>query len=156
MAANNVSSLQWKLFLFGIVKIPLIGFCRPRVHEVSDTHISIKIPLKRRTRNHVKSMYLGVMSIGADLASGFLAYHLLLNKNLNAAPVFKTMKVEYLKRAESAVYFNCNEGAAISEMIDEMERTGERVNKVVTINAMCNDECVAIFEMELSMKLKQA
>jgi hypothetical protein len=96
------------------------------------------------------------MSIGADLASGFLAYHLLLNKNLNAAPVFKTMKVEYLKRAESAVYFNCNEGAAISEMIDEMERTGERVNKVVTINAMCNDECVAIFEMELSMKLKQA
>ena len=45
------------------------------------------------------------------------------------------MKVEYLKRAESDVYFNCNEGVAISEMIDEMERTGERVNKVVTINA---------------------
>jgi len=156
MAANNTSSLQWKLFLFGIVKIPLIGFCRPRVHEISDEHISIKIPLNRRTRNHVKSMYLGVMSIGADLATGFLAYHLLINRNLKAAPVFKSMKVDYLKRAESDVYFICSEGKAISEMIDEMERTAERINKVVTINAMCNDECVAVFEMELSMKLKPA
>jgi hypothetical protein len=153
MAVNTAKSLQWKIFLFGLFKIPLIGFCRPRLHRISETSISVKIPLNRRTRNHVGSMYLGVMSIGADLASGFLAYHLLECRNLKAAPVFKSMKVDYFKRAESDVYFECNQGADINQMIDEMESTNERVNKFVTVIGICNDEEVARFEMELSLKL---
>lgn len=155
MSNNSKGSLQWKLYLFGFFRIPLIGFCRPQIHQLSVNNISVRIPLIRRTKNHVNSMYLGVMSIGADLASGFLAYHLLQTRGLKAAPVFKSMKADYFKRAESAVYFNCDQGPEISNMIDEMESTGERVNQLVTVKAMCNDELVAQFEMELSMKLKQ-
>lgn len=154
MRNNSKGGLQWKLYLFGFFRIPLIGFCWPQIHQLSVNAISVRIPLIRRTKNHVNSMYLGAMSIGADLASGFLAYHLLQSRGLKAAPVFKSMKVEYLKRAEAAVYFNCDQGAEISQMIDEMERTGERVNKTVSVNAMCNNELVATFEMELSMKLR--
>jgi hypothetical protein len=99
-------------------------------------------------------MYLGVLSIGADLASGFLAYYLLELQGLKAAPVFKSMKAEYIKRAEDDVYFECADGEKIQSMIEEMKQSGDRVNLPVKIQAMCKNECVAQFEMELSMKLR--
>ena len=154
MRSKITKKLQWKVFLFGLIKIPLIGFCRPRIEEVSETRISVKIPLNRRTRNHVNSMYLGVMTVGADLATGFLAYYLLQLQGLNAAPVFKSMKAEYFKRAEDAVYFVCEEGDTIQAMIQRMIDTKERENQPIMVKAMCNNELVAQFEMELSMKLR--
>ena len=154
MRSKEVKRLQWKVFLFGLFKIPLIGFCRPRIHEISESSISVRIPLNRRTRNHVNSMYLGVMTVGADLATGFLAFYLLQTKGLIAAPVFKSLKAEYFKRAEGAVYFECEDGQTIHYMIQEMQETKERVNQMVTVKAMCKEELVAQFEMELSMKLR--
>ena len=58
---------------FGILKVPLIWYCRPKVIEHTDEKIEIKIALKRRTRNHLGSMYFGVLAVGADITGGFLA-----------------------------------------------------------------------------------
>ena len=58
---------------FGIFKVPLIWYCRPKVIEHTDEKIEIKIALKRRTRNHLGSMYFGVLAVGADITGGFLA-----------------------------------------------------------------------------------
>ncbi|MBO6517295.1 MAG: DUF4442 domain-containing protein [Bacteroidia bacterium] len=143
---------NWQLFLFGRVKIPLIGYCRPRVKELSEETIRIRIPLRRRTRNHVSSMYLGVMTVGADLASGFLAFHLSKLKGVHTNPVFKGMKAEYYKRAESAVDFICRRGNDIALMIDEMKATGERITRPIEVVAECKGEEVARFIMEISLK----
>ncbi|MFT5725113.1 MAG: hypothetical protein ACI9JN_002236 [Bacteroidia bacterium] len=153
MTKDLTKKANWKLFLFGLFKIPLIRFCRPRIQQLSNESISVKLPLTRRTRNHVGSMYLAVMTVGADLASGFLAFHLVEGQGLKAAPVFKTMKAEYFKRAESEVYFKCNEGPALKDMIAEMQKTGERVNRMIVVSAICEEEEVARFEMEVSMKV---
>ena len=146
---------NWQLFLFGRFKIPLIGYCRPRIKELTGSMVRIRIPLIDRTRNHVNSMYLGVMTVGADLASGFLAFHILRVKGLKASPVFKSMNAEYYKRAEGEVDFVCKQGASIDSMIDEMQATGERVNRPIQVTALCYGEEVARFDMELSMKLSK-
>ena len=153
MKQMSLSKLNWRLFLFGLFKIPLIRFCRPRVAMVSAESIDIRIPLKRRTRNHVGSMYLGVMSIGADLASGFLAYYLLEIRGLKASPVFGGMRATYLKRAEADVHFVCSEGGRISEMIAEAQQSKERVTEMIKVQALCMDELVAEFEMDLSFRV---
>ena len=31
------------------------------------------MPLRRRTKNHLGSMYFGVLAVGADITGGFLA-----------------------------------------------------------------------------------
>lgn len=59
--------------LFGITKVPMIWYCRPKVIEHTDEKIEIKIPLKRKTKNHLGSMYFGVLAVGADITGGFLA-----------------------------------------------------------------------------------
>lgn len=151
---SDLKQLRWELWLFGKFKIPAIGFVRPSIAELSNSKIDIRIPLRRRTRNHVGSMYLGVMTVGADLASGFLAYYIAKSKRIKVAPVFKSMHAEYFKRAEADVHFVCSQGQEIEEMLQEMQDTKERVNRPIVVEAHCNKELVAQFTMELSMKSK--
>ena len=98
-------------------------------------------------------MYLGVFAIGADLASGFLAYYIAKESGMAAMPIFKSMKAIYHRRAEADVYFRCEEGEAIKEMIETSRDSGERQNRVVMVHAFCEDEEVASFEMEVSVKI---
>jgi Domain of unknown function (DUF4442) len=154
MKDNSVRSLRWKLFLLGVFKIPVIGFCRPKLMTVDQNSISIRIPFRRRTRNHVGSMYLGVMTVGADLASGLLAFYLAEQQGLKIAPVFSGMKAEYLKRAEGDVDFVCKQGQTILNMIEEAKQTKERVTENIVVQAFCLGEEVARFEMGLSIKSK--
>ena len=58
---------------FGITKVPMIFYCRPKVIEISSDSVTVKIPLLRRNKNHVGSMYLGALSVGADITSAMLA-----------------------------------------------------------------------------------
>ena len=62
---------------------------------------------------------------------------------------------EYFMRAMGATHFSCE--ANIDELINEAIKTGERVNKKVTINATCpdlSDDIVAKFELTISVKDK--
>ena len=67
----------WFIRGFGLSKVPLIFYCRPSVVELTDELTIIKIPFKRRNRNHLKSMYFGVLAVGADVAGGVLAMDLI-------------------------------------------------------------------------------
>lgn len=61
------------LRLFGLLRIPMLFYVRPRVTEISPERITVRIPLRRRTKNHHGSMYFGALGVGADCAAGALA-----------------------------------------------------------------------------------
>jgi hypothetical protein len=145
--------LQWLLFLLGRLKIPMIGFVRPRIIEMNDQKVIIKIRLRRRTRNHLGSMYFGALAVGADLAGAIHSVYFTGGKGMSMA--FKSMQAEFLKRAEEDVFFESNDGATIKEMIEESRQTGERVNRIVEVTAKnIKGELVAHFKMEISIKMK--
>ena len=93
---------RWKQTLlvryFGITKIPLIFFVKPQVLQLNQSQCMIKIPLRRRTRNHLMSMYFGVLAVGADLAGGLLAMQMLARSDHKINLVFKDMHADFLKR----------------------------------------------------------
>ena len=62
---------------FGFFKVPMIFYCRPKVVDINKESVTVKIALKRRTKNHVGSMYLGALSVGADITSAMLALELI-------------------------------------------------------------------------------
>ena len=66
------------------------------------------------------------------------------------------MKAEFLKRPDNDVFFTCKDGDIIEEMVNEAEKTGERVERPVTIDATVAsgnpDEPVAKFILTLSVK----
>jgi len=152
---ETITTLQ--LWIFGLKRIPLIFFCRPQVINITGTSLEVKIKLNRRTRNHLNSMYFGVLSVGADITGGFLAMKYIRASKSKISLIFKDFHADFLKRAEGDVHFLCSEGTAICELINKSEATGERENMPVNITATVpsiSQDPVAKFILTLSIKKK--
>ncbi len=144
------------LFFFALRKLPLILFCMPKINTLTKSSCHIKIPLTYFTKNHVGSMYFGVLLIGVDLCCGLLALHLIKKSNYKIGIIFKDVRASFIKRAENAVRFECNKGSEIREMINETIQTNERVSKSIKVSAfdIKTNECVVEYEIGLSIKYK--
>jgi len=51
--------------------------------------------------------------------------------------VFKDMKASFLRRAEGDTLFTCDDGPLIREMIAEVATTSGRIERPITVTAMC-------------------
>jgi len=155
---NERITATWFLRSFGFWKVPLIFYCRPSIVDFSSEKAIVKVPLKRRNKNHLNSMYFGVLAVGADVAGGVLAMDLIRQSKRKISLVFKDFKAEFLKRPEGDTHFICNDGIAIQNLINETIKTGERVNMPIKITAtvpsLFGDEPVAEFILTLSLKDK--
>lgn len=143
------------LFLMGIFKIPLIGFVRPKLLSIDKDTVRVSIKLRRRTKNHLNSMYFGVLAVGADIAGGIHAFYFAELAGTKVSLAFKAMKVDFIQRAESDVLFESNDGALVRQAIEVSRESGERINQAVTIRATnAAGELVAAFELVVSVKCK--
>ena len=133
---SKLAKANLYLKVFGLTKIPLLWFCRPKIICMSKELVEIKIPLRRRTKNHLNSMYFGALSVGADITCGFLAMKLISKSQSRISLIFKDFKADFLKRAEGDVHFKCNEGLEISQLVEETIKSGHRENMVVHIDAL--------------------
>ena len=137
----------------------LLYFVKPSIVEVNDARCEIRIPLNWRTRRRdIGAMYLGALCMGADIASGLIAFHLQRTRGLRVSFIFKDMRAEFLKRAEDDVHFSCDEGANVVALVERAIASGEReettVNVIARVPKKLGDEPVARFAMTLSVKRK--
>mgnify|MGYP001181192143 CR=1 FL=1 len=147
--------MHWIIKLFGLIKVPMIFYCRPKVISTDDNKLVVKIPLNRRTRNHIKTMYFGALCIGADITGGFLAMGPIQESKRKIILLFKDMNVKFLKRAEADVYFTCNDGIAVRELVQQAIKTGSRQNytlKIIAQTPSISDDIIAEFDLTLSLK----
>jgi acyl-coenzyme A thioesterase PaaI-like protein len=143
------------LRLFGLTKIHLLLYVGVSVAELSRERMVIKIPLRRRTKNHLGSMYFGALCVGADCAPGAFAMYLIRQQPARISMVFKNFEAEFLKRAEGDVYFCCSQGKEIAALVELAASSGERVERQVEVIATVpslSDEPVARFKLTLSLK----
>lgn len=152
--------ILWTLQLqaLAVLKIPALAFVTPRVLALGLSRSEIKIPLSRRAKNHLGSMYFGVLAAGADAACGLLAWKLIDDSGRRVNLIFKDFHADFLKRADGDVHFICEEGAAIRDLVDKTIASGERENLTVNVRATVpskyGDEPVALFRLTLSLKLQ--
>lgn len=146
------------LWFFTRFKIPMMGHVKPTLISIDHEKAVFRIRLRRRTKNHLGSMYFGALAIGADLAGGFHAFYLSDIQNIKLSLAFKNFKADFIKRPMGDVYFVSDEGAKVQQMIDETLATGERVTNDIKIDAYTdyfeNQELVASFILGLSIKHK--
>ncbi len=140
---------------FGLTKIPLLLYARPAVVEQSDNHTVIRIPLRRRNRNHQGSMYFPILAVGADCAVGMLAVTSIITHGEKISFIFRDFHADFYRRATDDVLFTCDQGAEIDKLVTQAINSGERVEKtfqVVAIVPAESDEPVAKFSLTLSLK----
>jgi len=148
-----VSKLKWFLYLLGKIKVPMIGYTKPKLLELTDTSVQVKIKLRWRTRNHLNSMYFGALSVGADVTAGIHAFYFAKKLNKKVSFAFKGMDAQFIKRAETDIVFTTDEGKLIKDAIEESIKTGNRINQPIKVVATDKQgETVAVFTMVCSMR----
>ncbi len=145
-----------ELNLVGLTSIPLWAFIQPRVAQNDATATRVRIPLGYRTRNHMGSMYFGVLCAGADASLGLAVVRLMRQREAFVVPSFKSMNAEFLRRPDGDVEFRNDSVAETAAAFERALSTGERVNLEVKCTALLakTREPVAIFTAMLSMKHK--
>ncbi len=141
---------------FAWLKIPLLFYVLPSVVELNERRCVIKIPLRRRTKNHLNSMYFGALCIGADGAGGLMAMKLIDDSGRKISLIFKDFQAQFFARAEGDVFFTCEDGEKIQALVQRTLASSERQNETVVVVATTpkqrGDEPVARFELTLSLK----
>ncbi len=150
----SIKKMRWLLFLLGFMKIPMIRYTRPKLLAIDDNTVRVKIKLRRRTKNHLSSMYFGALSVGADIAGGIQVFYFSKKMDRKVSFAFKGMNAQFLKRAESDIVFESNEGQKIQKAMEKSLIEGSRINDSIMVEAK-NDagEIVATFEMIVSVRV---
>lgn len=148
-----------KLRLWTLSKIPLLFFLRPSVVEASESRTVIRVPLSRRSRNHLGSMYFGALCAGADLAGALTAMRRIDASGRRISLIFKDVKAQFFKRAEGDVLFSCEDGEAVAGLVRRAISSGEREELPVAVGAATvpeklGPEPVAEFVLTLSLKCR--
>ncbi|MBI5507184.1 MAG: DUF4442 domain-containing protein [Deltaproteobacteria bacterium] len=148
------AALKATLFVrgLGLAKVPLLFLCQPVVEEIGDERCVVRIPLNFVTKNHLRSMYIGVLAIGADVTGGIMAVEQVRRAGRPVDVLFKDLKAEFLKRPTAAVRFTCADGQAIRAAVAVGIETGKRQNVPLHVSATVGDQEVARFDMTLTLK----
>jgi acyl-coenzyme A thioesterase PaaI-like protein len=145
-----------RLRLWTFAKVPLLFFLRPSVVEATPARTVIRIPLTRRSRNHLGSMYFGALCAGADLAGALTAMRRIDASGRRVSLIFKDVKAQFFKRAEGDALFCCAEGEAVEALVHRAIQSGAReelpVRIVATVPDKLGAEPVAEFLLTLSLK----
>ena len=102
-------------------------------------------------------MYLGALTVGADITAGYFAFHFLKMHNKKISLIFKDFHADFYKRAMGDVEFVCDMGDEIKDLIDRSIESSERLNLPVVVTATVpsvSDEIVAKFTLTLSVKTR--
>ena len=148
---TSLRRINLYLRLVAFWKIPLLFYCRPRIICLDDTTIKVKIKSRRKVKNHLGSMYLGALTIGADITAGYFAFHYLQMHKKKISLIFKDFHADFYKRAIGDVEFSCDMGNEIEGMINEAIKTSQRVNLPVTVNVTTpstSDKIIAKFSQQ--------
>ena len=150
----SIKKMRWLLFLLGFMKIPMIRYTKPKLLAIDDNTVRVKIKLRRRTKSHLNSMYFGALSVGADIAGGIQVFYFSKKMDRKVSFAFKGMNAQFLKRAESDIVFESNEGQKIQKAMEKSLIEGSRINDSIMVKAK-NDsgEIVATFEMIVSVRV---
>ena len=152
---SKITKLTWMVKLFGLSKVPMIYYCKPKVIQFNNELLEIKIPLNSRTQNHLNSMYFGALAVGADVTGGFLALPAIQKSKRKINLLFKDFNAKFLKRAEADVHFICQDGIAVNNLVQQAIDTKKRQNytlKIIAKTPSISDDIVAEFDLTLSIK----
>lgn len=98
--------------------IPLAGGLEVRVREVTDSRCELTMPVSRRTRNHVGSMYIGAQMTLADLTVGVLLF-----RRFPPGPfagLIKRVEADFVAKAKGTITCVCELPADAAQALEQV------------------------------------
>ncbi|WP_233609759.1 DUF4442 domain-containing protein [Corallococcus sp. AB049A] len=123
--------------------VPLAAAMGYRIDEVTDSRVKATVPLDRKTKNHVGSVYLGAQVTVMELTMGVMLfrrfppsqYKMLVNR----------MEVAFHAKAKTAVSAVCEPPEELlAKLASELRATGDKAEAWIPVRLLGTDgQCVA-------------
>ena len=160
---NTVDTLLLRFWC--LIKIKLIAFVRVRIVQADEVAVITEVPLNYRTRNHLGSMYMGSLVIGAETGPVFYAIKLTELHRIAVTAQYSAIKGDFLSKTHShKVVFICRDTARIKQALLKAQSSDERFFETITVDAydlglqsiQTDTPKIASFSFTLTMRRKRA
>ena len=96
--------------------IPLAGGMGMKVEKLDDQSAVMRLPLKRRTRNHVGSIYFGAMATAAEITMGLYVFRRYVPGPYGV--LVTRAEFDFMAKAKTDVRATCAPGPELFERVD--------------------------------------
>ena len=142
-----------RMFLF--LKLPSAYFSGVRIREISALACSVVVPYKWFSQNPFRSTYFACLAMAAELSTGALAMAHLYKRKEKVSMLVTGMNGTFFKKATGRTYFNCEDGNAFQQAIQQAIQTGNGITLTATSTGSNEQgEVVAVFTFQWSFKVK--
>ena len=136
-----------------LVKLPSAIFWRLRVRTLEMESCEVTIPYFWRSQNPFKSIYFAALAGAAELSTGALCQLALAGKG-SFSMLVVDFRAEYFKKANTKITFTCDQGTALFDLIDKMEKGATNQLTMISTGKNTSGETVAKFYITWSFKRK--
>lgn len=128
------------LFRIGVMSIPMVGYIRPRLVQLSQDKVVVRVNLSRRTKNAYNSLFLGAIAVGADCVAGLFPMKFMFETGHRTIPIMKSAGAEYYKRISTYAHFTCTQGIELFDLCNQVVLTGERLETTIVVIVTAPEE----------------
>ena len=152
---KDISDINsWKVRLFLLKNLPTAFWWGLKVKSFSPYRTVIEVPYNWRTQNPFRSIYFAALAGAGELSTGLMA-GLVVRGTQKISMLVTNVEVDFIKKANTATTFTCDEGIKIIEGIQQAIDTNEGVEvKLNSTGVKKNGELVAKFRITWSFKVK--
>jgi len=145
---------SWKLRLYLLQNLPTAFWWGLKVKSCSPYRTVIEIPYNWRTQNPFRSIYFAALAGAGELSSGLMA-GLAIRGTKKISMLVTNVEVDFIKKANSATTFTCDEGIKIIEAIQKAVDTNTGTEVKLESNGVNKEGVlVAKFRITWSFKVK--
>jgi hypothetical protein len=158
---NKMNTFKLTAFFrfYAFLKIPLLWWVQPTILEAAPHRTELKIPLSRKTKNHLGTMYFGALAMGAEAAVAIKAIQAIRESQKPVDFIFKDFQAQFLKRAEGDVHFVCEQGDSVIALVDKCllseERETQSFQSYAIVPSVDPNAKIAEFTITLSVKKRR-
>lgn len=139
--------------MFFLFKLPGAFFFGLNLKSIDLERSVIEVPYRWSTKNPFQSIYFAALTAAAELSTGILALAATEGKSMSM--LVTKVQGEFLKKAKSITYFECNEVGALLQAVS-MAQENEQ-GAVVSLSSTGKNEqgdVIARFTFEWSFRKK--
>ena len=151
----KLTTRRINIFLF--LKLPSAFISGVRLQSISEEKAIVAVKYKWINQNPFKSMFWAVQGMASELTTGILIMQHVNKSEKKISMLVTNMNASFNKKATGKIYFECNEGVLIKEMIKKALFTNE--GQTIMLSSIGkNEEGVEVsrFEYEWSLKVKNS
>lgn len=145
----------FKLNLYNFFKLPSAFWCGVRASAINEKECLATVKYRWFNQNPFNSMYFAVQAMAAEFTTGVLVMYHINKSKANISMLVAQNKAVFTKKAVGRIYFKCNQGIKVKEIIEKaiISKEGQTV-WLTSIGTNEKGEQVSEMHFEWTIKIR--